>query len=169
MRPARICVTRKRLWIWTAGLWLLCAPAHPQGKCPAECSTQMLPASAGKPFTVVPMDMPDVECQVMEWAKGSGGSAVGTLTLLCPPPQVFSPLRVLIKLSQLRHQEKPPAEVSDTLLIVPGEKTRLRTRKESAFVYLNSLDTDGKSHKTWIPFTAVEDVALLSQYPKQRR
>lgn len=152
-----------------AGLWILCSSGQAQEEPPAERSTQFLPSSLGEPFTVVPIDMPDVECQVLEWNKKLNDAAGPTLTLLCPPEQIFAPLRVLIKLSWLDQDEKEPPVDPEKILVVLGEKTRLRARKDSAFVHLDLLDANGKPHKGWIPFTGVADVALLPRYPKQSR
>ncbi len=55
----------------------------------------------------------------------------------------------------------------EEILVVLGEKTRLRTRKNCAWVHLDVLDADGKRHKRWVPFTGVVDVALIPRYPKR--
>ncbi len=152
-----------------AGLWILCSSGQAQEKPPAERSAQFLPSSLGEPFTVVPIDMPDVECQVLEWNKKLNSAAGPSLTLLCPPEQIFAPLRVLIKLSWLDQDKKEAPMDPEKLLVVPGEKTRLRTRKESAFVQLDLLEANGKAQKHWVPFTAVADVALIVLYPNRSR
>jgi hypothetical protein len=121
----------------------------------------------GEPFTVVPTDLPDVECQVLGWS--TYGTTKPTLTLLCPPEQVFAPLRVLIKLSWLEEGSKALPVDPGKFLIVPGEKTSLRTRKESAFVHLRMLDAAGKPHHVWVSFTGVVDVALLQGTSKRIR
>ena len=76
---------------------------------------------------------------------------------------------MLIKLSWLDRDMKEAPKDPPKILVEPGEKTRLRTRKESAFVLLNRVDADGKLRKGWIPFTAVVDVALLPRYLKRSR
>ncbi len=147
-------------------LWILCSSAQAQQRPPAEPSAQFLPSSLGEPFTVVPIDMPDVECQVLEWNEKLNSPIGPTLTLLCPPEQVFAPLRVLIKLSWLDQDKKGAPVDPEKILVMPGEKTRLRTRKDSAFVLLDVVGADGRRHKRWIPFTGVADVALLPRLRK---
>jgi len=159
----------RQLLLWAVGFWLCCPPGSAQEKPAAERTAQFLPSTLGKPLTVVPIDMPDVECQVLEWKKSLNTAAGPTLTLLCPPEKVFAPLRVLIKLAWLERQKKDTRADPEDILVVPGEITRLRTRKESAFVQLDSLGANGKAQKRWVPFTAVADVALLPRFPKRPR
>lgn len=150
-------------------LWILCSFTQAQEKPPAEPRAQFLPPGTGEALTVVPTDMPDVECQVLEWFKRSDARGGHILTLLCPPAQVFAPLRVLIKLSWLDRGKKEAPVDPEKILVAPGEKTRLHTRKESAFVHLEVLGADGRRSKRWIPFTGVADVALIARLPKRSR
>ncbi len=147
------------------GVLFLCCSALAQQEPPSEKTAQFLPPGIGEPFTIVPTDLPDVDCAVLQWNEHSSDAPI--LTLLCPPSQIFAPLRVLVKLTW-RDEEQAPVD-SEKLLIAPGEKTRLRTRKDRALIQLTVLDNKGRPRKTWVSFTGVADVALLPKLPKRRR
>jgi hypothetical protein len=116
-----------------------------------------LPATTGEALTITPVDMPDVDCVVQRW-KGDGAKPV--LTLLCPPAQVFAPLRVLIKLSWMKPEDAPVNPID--ILALPGAATKIRTCKAAAFVWLQVRKKEGgQSRSVWVSFTGVVDVALL--------
>ena len=64
----------------------------------------LLPAYTGTPVTVKLIDLPDIKCSVVEWNNALPKPA---LTLLCPPEEIFAPLRVCIKLSWLKPEDVP--------------------------------------------------------------
>jgi len=117
---------------------------------------ESLPARTGEPLTVKPVDLPDVECTVVQWSE----TPKPVLTLLCPPKEVFAPLRIVIKLSWLKPEDAPvkPAAIS----VVPGTLTKLHTNKTVATVWL-SIKEEGKdqAQAKWVSFNGVADVALL--------
>jgi hypothetical protein len=122
----------------------------------------LLPASIGEPLTVKPLDMQDIDCIVAQWRTAG---KIPVLTLICPPSTVFSPLRVLIKLSWMKPEDAP---VSPEHILAPaGASTKIRTDKTAALIWLQ-VDEKGKREPrgTWIGFNAVVDVALLSGRPK---
>jgi hypothetical protein len=115
-----------------------------------------LPARTGEPLTVKPVDLPDVECTVVQWSE----TPKPVLTLLCPPKEVFAPLHIVIKLSWLKPEDAPvkPSAIS----VVPGTLTKLHTSKTVATVWL-SIKQEGKdqAQARWVSFNGVVDVALL--------
>jgi hypothetical protein len=124
----------------------------------AQGEGNLLPASIGEPLTVKPLDMQDIDCTVAQW-RTTGKMPV--LALICPPNTVFSPLRVLIKLSWMKPEDAP---VSPEHILAPaGAPTKIRTDKTAALIWLQ-VDEKGKHEPrgTWIGFNAVVDVALLS-------
>ena len=115
-----------------------------------------LPATTGSPLTVKPVDLPDVDCTVVQWSE----TPKPVLTLLCPPQEVFAPLRIVIKLSWLKPED---AQVKlSSISVVPGALTKLHTSKTSATVWL-SVKEEGKDQPQakWVSFNGVADVALL--------
>jgi hypothetical protein len=116
-----------------------------------------LPATTGEALTITPVDMPDVDCVVQRW-KGDGPKPV--LTLLCPPGQVFAPLRVLIKLSWMKPEDAPVNPID--ILALPGAATKIRTCKTAALVWLQVRKREGgQPQSVWVSFNGVVDVALL--------
>jgi hypothetical protein len=104
--------------------------------------------------------MQDIDCIVAEWRS----TAVRpVLTLICPPNSVFSPLRVLIKLSWMKPDDF--AVNPEHILARPRTPTKIRTNKTAAQIRL-PVNESGKPRDTWIGFTAVVDVALLKEHPK---
>jgi hypothetical protein len=131
-------------------------------KAQTQSEGNLLPASIGEPLTVKPLDMQDIDCIVAQWRPSA---KMPVLTLICPPSAVFSPLRVLIKLSWMKPED---ALVSPEHILAPvGAPTKIRTNKTAALIWLQ-VDEKGKREPrgTWIGFNAVVDVALLSGRPK---
>jgi hypothetical protein len=128
----------------------------------AQSEGNLLPATIGEPLTVKPLDMQDIDCIVAEW-RTTGKMPV--LTLICPPSTVFSPLRVLIKLSWMKPEDAPVS--SQHILATAGTPTKIRTDKTAALIWLQ-VDENGKHEPrgTWVGFNAVVDLALLSGRPK---
>jgi hypothetical protein len=116
-----------------------------------------LPTTTGEALTLTPLDMPDVDCVVQQW-KADWPNPV--LTLLCPPGQVFAPLRVLIKLSWMKPEDAPVNPID--ILALPGAATKIRTCKTAALVWLQVRKKEGgQPQSVWVSFNGVVDVALL--------
>ena len=122
----------------------------------------LLPATVGEPLTIKPLDMADIDCVVAEWRPTAMRPV---LTLICPPSTVFAPLRVLIKLSWMKSED---VSVEPEQILAPeGSPTKIRTNKTAAQVWLHVNEKgERKPRSTWVGFTAVVDVALLSGHPK---
>lgn len=122
-----------------------------------------LPARTGDPLTVKPVDLPDVDCTVVHWSD----APQPVLTLLCPPQEIFAPLRIVLKLSWLKPEDAPvkPSAISAT----PGTLTKLHTSKTVATVWL-TVKEDGKDQPQarWVSFSGVVDVALLPRTRSNR-
>ena len=122
----------------------------------------LLPATVGEPLTIKPLDMADIDCAVGEWHP-TGTKPI--LTLICPPNTVFAPLRVLIKFSWMKSEDIPVE--AQQILAPPGSPTKIRTNKNAAQVWLQVIDKgERKPRSTWVGFTGVVDIALLSGRPK---
>ena len=119
-----------------------------------------LPATTGEPLTITPVDMPDVDCVVQGWTGDGPKPAKPVLTLLCPPGQVYAPLRVLIKLSWMKPEDAPVNPID--ILVMPGAATKIRTCKTAALVWLQVRAKEGgQPQSVWVSFNGVVDVALL--------
>jgi hypothetical protein len=134
------------------------ALSQSEHKSPTEAS--LLPPTTGEPLTIKPLDMQDIDCIVAEWRSTT---VRPVLTLICPPNSVFSPLRVLIKLSWMKPEDFPVRP--EHILAPPGTPTKIRTNKTAAQIRL-PVNENGKPRDTWIGFTAMVDVALLKEHPK---
>ncbi len=123
----------------------------------------LLPSRTGEPLTLKPIDLPDIQCSVADW-KNTAPKPV--LTLLCPPQEVFAPLRVYLKLSWLKPEDVPGN--SANILAPPKTPTKLRTNKGGALVWLNfDPAAKEKPQAQWVQFNGVVDVALLAE-PRNR-
>jgi len=117
-----------------------------------------LPPTDGQPLTVTPSNKPDVSCSVVEW---NAALTKPTLTVLCPPEEIFAPLHVYLKISWLKAEDVP----ADTRGIRAPARTptKLRTNKTAVWLWLGVQEKqDAPPRKKWIPFSGVVDVALLS-------
>jgi len=130
---------------------------------PRPSRASLLPPTTGEPLTVAPEDMPDVSCSVVEWKVGG---PMPTLTVLCPPDDVFAPLHVYLKLSWLK-PEHIPASVRN-VMVTTKTPIRLRTNKSATWVWLELREKQGDApRRTWVAFNGVADVALLTLPPKR--
>jgi hypothetical protein len=135
-------------------------PASSQSDHKPQIEASLLPPTTGEPLTIKPLDMQDIDCMVAEWRSTASRPV---LTLICPPNSVFSPLRVLIKLSWMKPEDFPVSP--EHILAPPGTPTKIRTNQTAAQIWLQ-VNEKGKPRDTWIGFTAVVDVALLKGRPK---
>jgi hypothetical protein len=149
-----------------ASLIVIClaAPAATmsQSERKPQIEASLLPPTTGEPLTIKPLDMQDIDCIVAQW---NITPRVPILTLICPPRTVFSPLRVLIKLSWMKPEDAP---VNPEQILAPvGTPTKIRTNKTAAQIWLQMEEKGKREPKSaWIGFNAVVDVALLSGHPK---
>jgi hypothetical protein len=88
-----------------------------------------LPPTAGQPLTVTPSDKTDVSCSVAEW---NGAPAKPTLTVICPPEEIFAPLHVYLKVSWLRAEDVP----ADTRGIRAPARTPTKRRTNKSAIWL---------------------------------
>ena len=117
-----------------------------------------LPPTAGEPLTVTPSDKPDVSCSVVEW---NAAPAKPTLTVLCPPEEVFAPLHVFLKVSWLKAEDVPA--YSRTIRAPARTPTKLRTNKTAVWIWLAVQEKqDSAPRNKWVAFSGVVDVALLN-------
>ena len=123
---------------------------------PSEVS--LLPPRTGEALTVTPDDMPDLDCSIQKW---NAAVPKPTLTLLCPPQDVFAPLHLYLKLSWLTAEEMPSYAAN---IVAPGNTlTKIRMKKTIALLRLRVTEKQGEpARPRWVPFTGVVDVGLLA-------
>jgi len=123
----------------------------------------LLPRTTGEALTVVPTDMPDVVCSIVE-SKLSDPAP--SLTVLCPPQDIFAPLHVYLKLSWLKPADIPASARS--VIATPKTPTRLRTNKSVIWVWLGVREKPSDDiRRMWVTFNGVADIALLT-LPRER-
>ena len=113
----------RRLLFVRLGVAVMCLvaphPAVSQADHKPRWKISLLPPTTGEPLTMKPLDMQDIDCVVAEWRPTT---ARPVLTLMCPPNNVFSPLRVLIKLSWMKPEDFPVDP--EHILAPPGTPTK---------------------------------------------
>ncbi len=104
----------------------------------------------------VPQKNHIVKCAVVEW---NASEPQPTLTLVCPPGQVFAPLRVYMKLSW-KNPDGIPEELQ-RIVAEPKSQTRLETIKNRLRVWLPIADKKGNSQKPkWVEFDFLQALLL---------
>jgi hypothetical protein len=122
----------------------------------------LLPPPTGDAFTLVPKDMQDITCAVLKWKDEP---SLPTLAIICPPQDIFAPLHIYLKLSWLTPDDVPSS--AHRITAMASSITKMRTNKSTAWLWLDVREEQGAaSHKTWVGFNAVEDLALLPLHSK---
>jgi len=123
----------------------------------------LMPPPTGEALTLVPRNVPDIGCEVLKW---NNQPSAPRLAILCPPQSIFAPLHVYLKLSWLKPEDVPSC--AHEIATQARSLTKIRTNQSATWVWLDVRERGGvASHKIWVAFNAVEDVALLSQRPKR--
>lgn len=133
------------------------------GQDAAYGESNLLPPPRGDALTLTPTDMPDVSCSVVRWKDDPANP---TLAVICPPPSVFAPLHVYLKLSWLKPEDVP---LSAHGIAAPARTLiKIRTKKSIAWVWVGVRDRQGHiPHSEWVAFDGVVDMALLTLSPKR--
>jgi hypothetical protein len=118
----------------------------------------LLPPPTGEALTLVPDNIPDINCSILEWKDDSPKP---TLAVLCPPQDTFAPVYLFLKLSWLKSEDVPSSVQSITAQA--KTVTKIRTTRSAAWVWLGVKEKPNVApHETWVAFTAVADIALLT-------
>lgn len=100
-----------------------------------------------------------LNCAVVRWNKGPEKPV---LTLICPPEEVFAPLRVVFGLSWSQPTDIPPQVGNVTLS--PGDLVRFRLDSKDAHVLVPvRRAVDRQTERGWLRFTAVVQVGLVTE------
>ena len=114
--------------------------------------------------TPVPVERAPINCAVLSWEYTPSRPL---LTLVCPPEDVFAPLRVYLKLSHSAPKGK--ARDYQKIAVQPGELTKMRSAETEALIWLK-VQEDGKAKPTaqWMPFDEIVKVGLFDGARRSR-
>lgn len=98
----------------------------------------------------------EIDCTVEEWTPSDTSPLLG---LVCPPPHVFSPLRVHLKVSWLKIEDIP--KVLHHIVAEPHMPVKIRPTSSTLRVLLrvSKHETDAGKEE-WIGFNSVVGVGL---------
>jgi len=102
---------------------------------------------------------PDVKCAIVEWITASPKPS---LVVVCPPDEVFAPLRLYFKLSWKRD-----ADVPANFQIVAEPKTMIKMHWNLQGDYQVLLRTERKNdrspHPEWVKFNDLQALYIRSE------
>jgi hypothetical protein len=99
----------------------------------------------------------EIKCSIIEWDRSAPKPV---LTVVCPPPEVFTPLRVFLKFSWMEGRDVP----KDAAKVVaePRAATKILLDKANIKVFLKiSKGADDSGKEKWMAFNALEGFAIV--------
>ena len=99
----------------------------------------------------------EIKCSIIEW---DGSAPKPVLTVVCPPPEVFTPLRVFLKFSWMEARDVP----KDAAKVVaePRAATKILLDKANIKVFLKiSKGADDAGKEKWMAFNALQGFAII--------
>jgi hypothetical protein len=99
----------------------------------------------------------EIKCAIVEW---DGSTPKPILTVVCPPPEVFTPLRVFLKFSWMEPRDVP----KDAAKVVaePRTGTKIMLDRASIKVFLKiSKGADDSGKEKWMGFNALQGFAII--------
>jgi len=131
-------------------------PVNAQGETqPENAGRRVLADPSASPPATVPNNA-DIKCAIVEW---NPDASTPKLTLLCPPLEVFAPLRVYLTLSW----EKPEQVPRDYRKIIASPKTptKMRSTRKGVFVWLKvQRNHEGEPPVRWVSFNYLVGIGL---------
>jgi hypothetical protein len=100
---------------------------------------------------------PDLKCSVVDW---SAGPSKPSLVVVCPPEEVFAPLRLYLKLSW-KHDEDVPHDFQ-TFVAQPNSETKINWTPQGDYhVLLKTERKNGRRGRPeWINFNDLAGVYI---------
>jgi hypothetical protein len=100
---------------------------------------------------------PDLKCAVVEWSEGPSRPS---LIVVCPPDEVFAPLRLYLKLSWKRDEDVP--RDFQTFIAQPNTQTKINWTQQGDYrVLLKTERKDGRSGRPeWVDFNDLAGVYI---------
>ncbi|HMD86023.1 MAG TPA: hypothetical protein VKO18_15120 [Terriglobia bacterium] len=99
----------------------------------------------------------EIKCSIVEWVDSPPKPE---LTVVCPPPEIFAPLRVFLKFSWVDSKDVP----KDAAKVVakPRAETKIQLGKANIKVFLKiSKDADDSAKEKWVAFNALQAFAIV--------
>jgi hypothetical protein len=99
----------------------------------------------------------EIKCSIIEWDRSAPKPI---LTVVCPPPEVFTPLRVFLKFSWMEARDVP----KDVAKVVaePRAATKILLDKANIRVFLKiSKGADDSGKHKWMAFNALQGFAIV--------
>jgi hypothetical protein len=99
----------------------------------------------------------EIKCSIVEWADNPPKPE---LTVVCPPPEIFAPLRVFLKFSWVDAKDVP----KDAAKVVakPRAETKIQLGKANIKVFLKfAKDADDSAKEKWVAFNALQAFAIV--------
>jgi hypothetical protein len=99
----------------------------------------------------------DIKCSIVEW---DNASPKPVLTVVCPPPEVFTPLRVFLKFSWMDAKDVP----KDVAKVVaePRTGTKIQFDRANIKVFLKlSKGAEDSTKEKWMAFNALQGFAII--------
>ncbi len=152
-----------RTWIGLQGIVVgilavcICVPlVRAQGETqPTNAGRRLLADPVASPSVGVPNEA-EIKCAIVEW---NPDASTPKLTLVCPPSEVFAPLRVYLSLSW----EKPEQVPRDYRKIIASPKTptKMRSSRKGVFVWLKvQRNHEDEPPVRWVSFNYLVGIGL---------
>lgn len=161
-RRAKTRVHFRTLWLTALGLWALVALwpgiVYPQ-KAVKDVHGQdkgSVPKEAAQEHHKDART--DVKCAVVEW---NITSPKPTMRLVCPPEEVFAPLRVYFDLSWAKREDVPTYYLS--ISAPPKTQTKMHWNSSEVHVWLKVYnESRGEAEEKWVSFSEVVGFWLIN-------
>jgi hypothetical protein len=99
----------------------------------------------------------DIKCSIIEWETTPPKPA---LTVVCPPPEIFSPLRVFLKFSWVDAKDVPKEAAK--VVAEPKTATKIQLGKGSVRAFLKiSKEADSPTREKWVAFNSLQSFAIV--------
>ena len=99
----------------------------------------------------------DIKCSIIEWETSPPKPA---LTVVCPPPEVFSPLRVFLKFSWMDAKDVPKEAAK--VVAEPKAATKIQLGKGSVRAFLKiSKEASSPGKEKWVAFNSLQSFAII--------
>ena len=104
-----------------------------------------------------PIRTSDIKCSIIEWDTSPPKPA---LTVVCPPPEIFSPIRVFLKFSWVDAKDVPKEAAK--VVAEPKMGTKIQLGKGSIRAFLKvSKEADSPSKDKWVAFNSLQSFAIV--------
>lgn len=98
----------------------------------------------------------DIKCSIVEWNNSSPKPA---LTVVCPPPEIFAPLRVILKFSWVDSKDVPREAAK--VVAEPRNATRIQLGKGNVRAFLKVSDHSDTTKEKWVVFNSLQSFRLV--------